>query len=70
MQNGTYRTPLGSIVTIDGKHSGIVTIDFDWFEESACIDAEPEVDRDTQELRWVCASGCGCDNRAPLELIP
>ena len=69
MLNGTYRTANGSSVTVEGKHGGCITIDFDWLEEGAFVEAIPEVDRDTQELRWTCPDGCGCDGSTQLNLI-
>jgi hypothetical protein len=62
------RTPNGSTVTISGKHMGIYSIDFDWFEEDACCDCEPDIDSSRATnwttLIWGC---CECSGgQAPL----
>ena len=57
-----YRTERGSRVEISGKHRGISVIDFDWFEEGACIEAHPtsEVSNPSDAwLYWHCEC-CGC----------
>ena len=56
LPNGTYRTAAGSLVTIDGIYGGRHVIDFDWFEEGACIEAHPSVDVIDGCLHW----NCGC----------
>lgn len=56
-----YRTDAGSRVEITGKHRGISTIEWDWFEEGACPEAHPVADvsrRDEQLLLWSCEC-CG-----------
>jgi len=72
LQNGEYKTSNGSIVNISGKHSGIVKVTFDWFEENACIDCVPELypknfGKNDWRLVWHC-DVCGGGN-AKLELI-
>lgn len=58
MINGTYETKAGSIVKISGKYSGIAEVEFDWLEENACIDCEPnpypEDQGDSLILTWSC----------------
>ena len=53
LQPGGYVTDAGSEVRIGGKHGGKVEIDFDWFEEDACLEAEPWVQ--DGELMWCCS---------------
>lgn len=57
-----FITPNGSKVKVEGAHKGIVTVDFDWFEEDACIDCEPDIDETRHcgfhRLHWACES-CG-----------
>lgn len=53
-----YRTAAGSRVTVEGRHSGIITIDWDRFEEGACVEARPEAelaDKAEPMLHWSCA---------------
>jgi hypothetical protein len=38
-----YRTERGSRVEISGKHRGITSIVFDWFEEGACSKAKHNI---------------------------
>jgi hypothetical protein len=62
-----YRTPAGSLVEVSGKHNGIVTITFDWFEEGACCKAHPVddlSDKAEPRLTWSCDC-CGYGS-APL----
>lgn len=60
MANGEYFTEHGSKVTISGEHSGISTIEFDWFEEpGACIDCRPSVDHRERLLTWDCSEHDG-----------
>lgn len=52
-----YRTAAGSRVQVSGKHRGIFTVSFDWWEERACIEATPAADvSDPADawLRWEC----------------
>ena len=55
-----FMTPSGSTVTVTGEHKGIVTVDFDWFEEEACIDCTPDIDETRacgfHRLHWTCES--------------
>lgn len=55
-RNGSYKTERGSTALVYGKHSGAWKIEFDWFEEGACIEAHPSVDFDGDEawLHWNC----------------
>lgn len=34
---------------MSGTHMGIVEIDFDWFEEEVCIEADPSFNWDREE---------------------
>lgn len=52
LKPGTYHTEAGSIVKVGGKYGGAVYIDFDWFEEEACDNAEPWVSEGV--LYWSC----------------
>lgn len=66
LPNGKYKTAAGSTLEVSGKHSGIYKVDFDWFEEGACIDCqcEPypeEWDKDDWRLIWHC-DYCGGGN--------
>ena len=58
LENGQFKTQAGSLVTISGKYGGIAQVDFDWLEEDACCDCEPdpypEWDGETWILRWHC----------------
>ncbi len=71
MVNGTYKTQAGSIVRISGKHSGIAEVEFDWLEEDACIECEPnpypEDDGGRLILTWSC-DYCG-GGKAELTLL-
>jgi hypothetical protein len=65
-----YRTASGSRVEISGEHRGISVIEFDWFEEGACIEARPSAetgDRDEPMLYWFCE--CHGDGQARLRAI-
>lgn len=56
-----WRTACGSTVEVSGQHHGVVTIDFDWFEEGACIEAARSVSVEIGPepmLHWECAC-CG-----------
>ena len=62
-----YRTAAGSSVEISGQHDGISVIEFDWFEERACIEAHPTcdiADEDDAWLHWWCE--CCCPGSAKL----
>ena len=54
MKNGQYKTAAGSTMTISGKHGGISTVDFDWLEEEACIECQPEPYDADGYLVWQC----------------
>ena len=58
LRNGKFKTKAGSLVTITGRYGGIAEVDFDWFEEDACIDCEPdpypEWPGEAWILRWHC----------------
>lgn len=65
IENGTYRTKAGSTVKISGKHSGISNVEFDWFEEEACIECDvdpyPIWNGICFTLQWDCEEcGGGC----------
>ena len=66
LPNGRYETNNGSILEISGHHGGIVKIQFDWFEEGACIDCEcqpyPELFANNDwRIVW-CCDVCGGGN--------
>jgi hypothetical protein len=63
MTRGTYVTDAGSVVWVSGAHP---TISFDWYEENACFESDPEVDFNTGELVWRC--DCHPPGRAKLTL--
>lgn len=69
-ENGeVYRTEHGSTVRVSGKHRGIISIEFDWFEEDACPDAHPTADvSDPHDpvLSWE----CDCCGYGEARLIP
>jgi len=59
LANGSYRTPAGSTVTVSGKHGGIFTVAFDWFEEPrACDSCVVDPIPDGEYLTWACGR-CG-----------
>lgn len=59
MPSEIYRSEAGSEVKVSGKHMGIVEIDFDWFEEGACCDAEPSFENDDRKNPGIMAT-CEC----------
>lgn len=69
LPNGTYRTKAGSEVRISGKHSGVASIDFDWFEEAgACCDCQPSPYPLEGRLEWSCdVCGGGFAELYPVE---
>lgn len=62
LANGKYKTAAGSTLVVSGKHSGIFTVEFDWFEEGACVDCavntRPDYDEESWWLTWDCDE-CG-----------
>lgn len=66
-----YGTRNGSSVRVEGRHSGIITVNFDWFEEDACIGCIPDLDETRlsgfKTLFWTCEE-CG-GGEAALRLI-
>ena len=54
----------GSTLTISGKHMGIFNIDFDWFEEDACIEMYPDFNKDYNEPAII--ASCKCCNDSPF----
>ena len=62
IKNGTYATKAGSCVEISGKHFGISNVEFDWFEEDACIECDvdpyPIWNGACFTLQWNCEE-CG-----------
>jgi hypothetical protein len=66
--SGHYRTEKGSTAEVFGHHSGSYRIEFDWFEEGACIEACPSVDTTGGEtwLHWNC--DCCGSGQAMLKL--
>ena len=64
---GRYKTAAGSIVTISGKHGGVVEVDFNWLEENnACIECFPDTSVQDDRLTWYCDE---CDGGS-AELFP
>lgn len=61
--NGEYRTKAGSSLTISGKHGGIFTVYFDWFEEPdaccECEDPHPDEMIDGRLFLWWSCEECG-----------
>lgn len=55
-----YRSDAGSEVRVSGARHGIITIDFDFFEEEACIEAEPGFHDDPKEPGILATCEC-CD---------
>ena len=53
MDDRTYHTEAGSLVTLSGKFYGASNILFDWFEEGACIEARPTVDMSDANEPWL-----------------
>lgn len=51
---GKYKTENGSTMVVSGKYGGISEVDFDWLEEKACIDCQPEPYDDDGYLIWKC----------------
>jgi len=45
-----------------GKHLGAYEIDFDWFEEGACVDGGPYWDRDEKAI----VAPCECCDDSPF----
>lgn len=66
LPNGHYRTAAGSEMWISGKHGGKSTVEFDWFEEDACCDCQPEPYDCDGRLIWHCDE-CGGGS---AELMP
>ncbi len=66
-----YVSEKGSTVKVTGKYSGIFTIDFDWFEEGACVEAHPEFNNDDNEPAIIACCECCEDSPfvVPLDLI-
>ena len=59
---GKYHTASGSEVLI--REKGGTVIEFDWFEEDACIEAEPWIE--DRKLLW----SCDCCGEGEATLIP
>lgn len=55
---GRYRTKKGSTMIVSESYAGKRQVSFDWFEEGACYDCEPEPCDDEGYLVWHCAE-CG-----------
>ena len=58
LPKGKYITNNGSTMTITGKHGGISEVNFNWLDEGACIDCEPEPYDEDGHLTWHCVI-CG-----------
>jgi len=65
LKNGTYRTAAGSEMRVSGLRSGVSAVNFDWVEEGACVDCQPNVYDDDGYLVWDC-DDCG-GGKAKLE---
>ena len=52
----------GSTVTVSGKHGGVFDIDWDWFEEDACIESHPTFNKDFEEPAIVASCDCCPDS--------
>jgi len=66
-----YRTERGSTVEISGAHRGASVIEFDWFEEGACPEANPSCDvTDPADawLFWHCTC-CGFGQAKLMECV-
>jgi hypothetical protein len=66
LENGTYKTEAGAVLTVSGKHGGVFSLDWDWIdEETACDNCEPEPipewDGENWFINWYCeACDGGC----------
>ena len=58
----------GSTVTISGKYNGIFTIDFDWFEEDACIEMYLQFNKDFDEPAIIASCECCEDSQMIIPL--
>ena len=59
MNNGEYKTAAGSTMSISGEHGGRSVVEFDWWDEGACPNCEPEPYADDDGfLVWNC-DDCG-----------
>lgn len=71
MPSEIYRSSAGSEVTVSGKHMGIVAIDFDWFEEDGCIEADAEFDRsDPKDPAIIATCECCGTQRVRVKIDP
>lgn len=68
LKPGKYRTESGSTMTISGKHGGISEVDFDWFEEDACIECSVESYDQDGYLVWYCDE-CGGGSAKLLPVV-
>jgi len=57
-----YMSENGSKVKEFGKHLGAYEIDFDWFEDGACIEGAPIWDKEEKCI----LSACGCCDDSPF----
>ena len=51
---GDYRTENGSTMKVHGKTGGKSSVEFDWIEEGACCDCQPEAYDTDGYLVWHC----------------
>ncbi len=72
MKNGTYYTKAGSKLVISGKHSGIATLNFDWFEEeNACSVCQPEpYPEELDDNAWYIVWHCDCCDGGDARVYP
>lgn len=62
-----FRSVAGSTVTISGKYQGIFTIDWDWFEEGACCDSQPDFNNDLFYPAII--ARCDCHGPMRVDLV-
>jgi len=58
----------GSTVEVSGTHQGIFTIDYDWFEECGCPEAEPDFNGDMANPEII--AYCDCHDPHRVKLFP
>lgn len=63
MERVDHVTAAGSRVKPVGAASW--TIQFDWFEEGACVEAVPELRKSERRIAWSCPC-CDCSGGAEL----
>lgn len=66
---GLYRTAAGSEMVVHGDNCGKSSVDFDWLEEGACIECQPEPYDEDGMLVWHCDE-CGGGTAELLPVTP